>query len=373
MIYLGRSTLLEVEHLLVMLKWIKRIFFLLLILLLVFGVYVYRTAMSRLQPRPSMKDTPTTFIGFNHIGLSVKNLDEMVDFYQSATDYEVIKRYTVQEDVSADELYNMDSVSFTKVILRGPNMLLELTDFDHNDDAMITKMLPQGPGMTHTCYQSHPDRPTFDSFKQAGAEILSRGGEPVDAGLGVTYAYGYDPEGNMMELEQMSWMLIPLATGKAWAKEHAPWMTQVALMSHDVKRLTDYYEEVLEIEPYRVNTYGPAATLDDIVDMDSVTIVASWFGMDTQGKKMELMQYTNPATQIRSEPRYVTDLGYSYSYEVGDIQQEYKRLQGKGVQFASAPQKMQDFWEVYAQDPDGNVYSLREIIDEDSPLSLTNM
>ena len=118
-------------------KWVKRIGLVLLVLLLVFGVYVYRTAMSRLQPRPSMKDTPTTFIGFNHIGLSVKNLDEMVDFYRAATDYEVIKRYTVSDDVHADQLYGEDSVTFTKVILKGPNMLLELKDFVHNDDAII--------------------------------------------------------------------------------------------------------------------------------------------------------------------------------------------------------------------------------------------
>jgi len=106
-----------------------------------------------------MKDTPTSIIGFNHIGLSVKNLDKMVSFYQAATDYEVVKRYTVQENATADRLYGLDSVIFTKVILKGPNMLLELTDFDHTDETAIKKMLPQGPGMTHTCYQSHEERP----------------------------------------------------------------------------------------------------------------------------------------------------------------------------------------------------------------------
>ena len=34
--------------------------------------------------------------------------------------------------------------------------------------------------------------------------MLSRGEGPVDLlGQGVTYAYAYDPEGNMLELEQL--------------------------------------------------------------------------------------------------------------------------------------------------------------------------
>tara|TARA_B100000497_G_C7609538_1_gene366078 strand:+ start:147 stop:308 length:162 start_codon:yes stop_codon:yes gene_type:complete len=52
---------------------------------------------------------------------------------------------------------------------------------------------------------------------------------------------------------------------------------------------------------------------------------------------------------------------------------EYKRLKEKDIYFISEPQKMQDFWMVFAQDPDGNIFSLRQIIDEDSPLSLKNM
>jgi len=234
-------------------------------------------------------------------------------------------------------------------------------------------MPPQGPGMTHTCYQSHPDRPTFDSFEKAGAGILTRGGSPIDAGLGVTYAYAYDPEGNMVELEQMSWILLGLNIGKKWARENAPWMTQVALMSPDVEKLTDFYEGVLEIAPYRTVSIGPQEGLDAIVDLDSVTIESSWFALDSQGKKMELMQYTNPVTDTRSSIPELTDLGYSYSFEVGDIQKEYERLKAKGVSFASTPIQMQDFWEVYAHDSDGNVFSLRQIIDATSPLSLKNM
>lgn len=354
-------------------RWLKYFFLFVLFLVLAGGVYVYKQAMARLAPRPSMLDSPTTIIGFNHIGLSVKNLDRMLEFYQSGTDYDLIKRYSIRNNEAANQLYGMDSISYQRAILKGPNMLLELTEFSHNKESVLGKMLPQGPGMTHTCYQSHPDRPTFDSFKAAGADILSRGGVPVDNGLGVTYAYAYDPEGNMIELEQMDWVLIRLNIGKNWAQEHAPWMTQVALMSPDLPRLVEFYEKVLQIKPYRMSSYGPHPTLDAIIDVDGVMLEAAWFGMDTQGKKFELMQYISPVTPKRNHIPGLTDFGYSFSLEVEDIQQEYKRLTELGLDFVSPPQDMQDFWEAMCQDIDGNVFSLRQIKDPTSSLSLQNM
>ena len=356
-----------------MIRWFKYLAIALFIFIIGFGIYAYRSAMARLAPRPSMKDSPTTFIGFNHIGLSVKNLDLMIDFYKEGTDYEVLKIYEVDNDPSANQLFGIDSLHYERAILKGPNMLLELTQFGNNAEASIQKMLPQGPGMTHTCYQSHPDRPTYDSFKNAGAEILSRDGIPVDNGLGVTYTYAYDPEGNMVELEEMNWFLLGLHIGKDWARTNAPWMTQVALMSPDLQRLVKFYEKVLAIEPYRMLDLGPHPSLNAIIDVDSVTLKSAWFGMDTQGKKMELMQYTNPVTKPVVKSRKLTDLGYSFSFEVGDIQKEYERLTELGIQFQSAPQEMEDFWEVMCQDPDGNVFSLRQIKDDASVLSLKSM
>lgn len=355
-------------------RWLKYVCLSLLVIAIVGGVLVYNYAMARLVPRPSMLDSPTSFIGFNHIGITVLDLDKMVEFYQSTTDYEVIKRYKVKDNVAANQLFGQDSVSYETAVLKGPNMLLELTAFENQTDTIVAKRLPYSPGMTHTCYQGPEDQPVYDRFKTAGADILSRGEGPVGVSRArVSYAYGYDPEGNMMELEHMPDLLIRLAIGKEWAENHPVWMTQVALISSDIQRLTAFYEEVLEIAPYRVNTYGPHPLIDAVVDLDQVRFEGAWFGMDTQGKKLELMQYIEPATVARATPKKLTDLGYTFSFEVTDIQEEYQRLKSKGVEFVSVPQKMHDFWMVFAKDPDGNVFSLRQIIDLDAPLTLKNM
>jgi predicted enzyme related to lactoylglutathione lyase len=66
------------------------------------------------------------------------------------------------------------------------------------------------------------------------------------------------------------------------------------------------------------------------------------------------------------------DLGYSYSLEVADIQKEYQRLMSLGVDLISAPQQVGEFWQMYARDVDGNIFSLRQVIQANSNYSIVS-
>ncbi len=341
------------------------LFFLFLFIIIVGGYSYIQRRLTQLAPSPTIIESPTTIIGFNHIGLVVKDLDTMLDFYQRATSFELIKREKINQSSAANTLFNQDSISYEVAILKSPNMLLELTAFDNQIDTVLQKMPPQGPGMTHTCYQSAGGNSGYDKFVKAGVDLLSRGDQPIDlGGYGVTYAYAYDPEGNMLELEQMSNLVIRLKIGKSWADEKELWMTQVGILSPNIQRLTKFYQEVLEIEPYRVGTYSGNPAIAEIADLDDLAFQGAWFMLDGKEKKLELMQYEPPhATPNTTYKRTPTDLGYSYSFEVGDIQKEYQRLKLNGIIFLSEPQQLGEFWMVYANDIDGNVFSLREVID----------
>ena len=342
------------------------LFFFVLLFVIIIGGYSYiQRRLNQLAPSPTIIESPTTIIGFNHIGLSVNNLDNMLDFYQRATNFELIKREKIYQNSAANALFNQDSISYEVAILKSPNMLLELTEFNNNTDTLIEKMPPYGPGMTHTCYQSAASNSGYNKFVQAGVDLLSRGEEPIDlGGYGVTYAYAHDPEGNMLELEQMSSLVIWLKIGKDWSDKKKMWMTQVGIMTPNIERLTSFYKEVLEIEPYRVGSYPPSEAGAKIIDLDGVPMKGAWFMLDGKEKKLELFQYEAPhATPNTNYKRKPTDLGYAYSFEVLDIQKEYQRLKSKGVDFLSAPQQLDAFWIVYANDIDGNVFSLRQAID----------
>lgn len=331
-------------------------------------------AFSQVNPNAQLSDSPTSIIGFNHIGISVNNLDEMVAFYQKATPFEIVKREKVKQHSNADKIYAREGVAYERVTFKAPNMLLELTEYANQQNAIPTKMLPQGPGMTHTCYQSPDWKSGYDQFKNADIELLSRGDEAVDlGGYGVTYAYGYDPEGNMLEMEQMEQRFMTQAgMDSSWAQKHDMWMTQVAIMTPDLKKLSDFYKAILGFLPNRIAKLENMERLDDIVDQDKVSLHATWFKMDGYGKMVELMQYEHPETPAKLHKKDPTDLGYTFSLEVKDIQQEYERMKNLGVEFLSEPQILGEFYTVFAHDVDGNVFSLRQAVSEASGYSLQN-
>jgi len=333
---------------------------------------VVPSSSSKVVPTSKITDTPTSIIGFNHIGLSVQDLDRVLSFYMNATGFDLVKRERVRQSKIVEALFGVQDLSYETATLKGPNMLLELTQYSNQQNATISKMPPQGPGMTHTCYQSPDWDSGYEKFKAIGADVLSRGDQPIDlGGYGVTYAYAYDPEGNMFELEQVAQHRIPIDS--LWVEDNPMWMTQVALISPDLDKLDDYYEMVLAIPPAREGKYENHPRLNDVIDVDSSIIHATWFPMDGLGKMLELMQYDNPMTAKPTSKKHPTDLGYSFSIEVGDIKQEYTRLKKLGVQFLSEPHILGEFWMVFANDIDGNVFSLRQATSLNSNYATKNV
>ena len=329
-----------------------------------------------IDPNATIADSPTTLMGVNHIGLSVKNLDAMLDFYQGVSGYELVHRETVSNNPAADKLYGVDNIAYEIAVLEAPNMLFELIEFSHNANKPTTRMPVQGPGMTHTCFQSASADSGYHKFRAAGADILSYGDEAIDlGGYGVTYAYGYDAEGNMFEMEQLdAGPLAQVEEKPRWIEQgHSMWMTQVALVTHDIERLTNWYAKVMAFKPYRVGDYEGHPRMAEVAGRPYLSLLASWFRMDKQAKTMEFWQYRDPITPAYSGKRGVTDFGYSYSIEVGDIQAEYTRMAELGVEFTSEPVNMGDYWQVYANDIDGNVFALRQWADPNSPYSVPNL
>ena len=328
------------------------------------------------DPNATITDSQTTLMGVNHIGLSVKDLNSTLAFYQNVTGFKLIRRETVRNNAAADTLFGHAGVEYEIAVLKAPNMLFEFIEFKHNAKEKTQRMPVQGPGMTHTCFQTAANNSGYYKFRDAGADILSRGDAPVDlGGYGVTYAYAYDGEGNMFELEQLDEK--PLASvpskGRWISQGHSMWMTQVALVTHDIERLTLWYEKVLAFAPSRKGDFAKSARMDEVVNYDKLSLKAAWFQMDKTCKTMEIWQYRAPETHAYVGKRAVTSFGYSYSIEVGDIHAEYARMIDLGVEFVSEPVLMDDYWQAYAHDIDGNVFALRQWVNANSQYSLRKL
>ncbi|MEH6558830.1 MAG: VOC family protein [Oceanicoccus sp.] len=330
----------------------------------------------QINPKATINDSPTTLMGVNHIGLSVKDLESVLALYQNVTGFKLVRREVIRNNAAADTLFGHAGIEYEVAVLQGPNMLFEFVEFKHNANEQVVRMPVEGPGMTHTCFQTASNDSGYDKFRDAGADILSRGDGPVDlGGYGVTYAYAYDGEGNMFEMEQLD--ATPLghdpAKGRWISQGHSMWMTQVALVTHDIEQLTLWYENIMAFAPNRKASIADNPRLVEIADQDNASLKGSWFQMGGTTKTLELWQYRTPQTLAYLGKREVTGLGYSYSIEVGNIQEEYSRMQGLGVEFVSEPVLMEDYWQVYAHDIDGNVFALRQWVDADSRYSVVTL
>lgn len=315
----------------------------------------------------------STIFAINHIGLTVRDLDKMVNFYQDVCGFKVLSQQKIGSDIASAKLLGIKDVSFKKVVLQAPNMLFELTQFQPLRDSVIQNMPPKGPGMTHTCFQSPSWDPGYDKFIKNGIQPLSKGDHAIDlGGYGITYAYGHDPEGNMIEMEQLDQAVLEKSgRDSALLADHPLWMTQVALISPDVERLAAFYEELLSKPISRRGEYKDNLKLDSIANQDQLELRAIWITMDGPAKMMELMQYVNPKTGP-TKTQLPTDLGYHFSYETTDIEGEYLRMQEMGVDLISKPQDMGQYWAFYARDVDGNLFALRQVKKTDSPYSAKN-
>lgn len=320
------------------------------------------------DPHASLRNAQSGILGVRTIALSVSDLDTVLEFYQSATGFTLEKQETVSGNTAADELFGVVGVSFRRAVLRSPNMYLELIEFDTNRGAPTSKMVIQGPGMTHTCYQSPATRSGYDQFKKVGADMLTTGNGPVDiGGYGVTYAYGHDPEGNMLEMEQLDEPVLERMGyyGSAVLNETDMWMSQVALVSHDLHRLIAFYTKLLGIKPSRYVEVKSNPKIDAIGGAKDAHILGSWFRLNERSKVLELWQYISPETVRMPVTRTPSSLGYSFSFDVDDIEIEFARLSKlEGVGFFSEPVELGDHFEVFGTDIDGNVFSLRQAVDQ---------
>ncbi len=303
--------------------------------------------------------------GVHHIGASVSQLDETMRFYKEAVDLKASIYFEIANNRAIDQVVNLTDVRCRAAMLSGQTTYLELIEFESPAPATQTIMPVNGPGITHICFQSSESDSAYWKFQQGGMKPVSRGSKPVKLSRSdITYAYGRDTAGNMFEMEQ--WETSP--------KPFPIWIAHVALVSHDIERLANFYSTIilgLENSP-AIRRINAIPTLDIVANLDDVDLFGTW--IPTPNILIEIWQFVNPATPIPSAPRSAESLGYSHiCFEVDDLMVEYERMRQLGVLFLSEPCQFGPQRLVYGRDPDGNLFELLEFLDEKAPLSLDRL
>lgn len=313
------------------------------------------------SPEPVAEADPDSIRGVHNVSITVSDIDDTLAFYGAAVPYELVERSRIDAVAVPAEILARRQGEIEIALVRTPTVFLRLIDIDPDVKAAPVRRPATGPGYTHICFQSPADAPKYDRFAELGLDILSRGPGPVDlGGYGVTYAYGFDGDGVMIEMEQVDRPLIEAAgyMGKQ-RLEHEAWVSHVANVTADKPAMVEFYRSILGYGPRREIPPTRRSTFDDVVDIDNIEIAASWF--DIGNIQLELWHYSQPATPLNRTPRKIDEIGYnSFAFEVTDLDGTIARLERSGMEFATGRFDLGGWDIAFARDPEGNLVAFQQ-------------
>lgn len=326
-------------------------------------------------PAPSVSAAgPDAIKGVHHVGITVSDIDDTIAFYGKVVPYELVERKRIPAQAFPAEVLARRNGEVEVALIRTPTVFLQLLDADPARKEAPVRRPVIGPGYTHICFQTHAAQSGYHRFRSIGLDMLSRGEEPVDlGGYGVTYAYGFDPDGIMIEMEQLSPAVIAAqgATG-ARRSQYPAWATHLANVPGDKPAMVAFYSKVLGYGPRRELPPTSRKTFDDVVDIDNIEVSASWF--DAGNFELEFWHYSHPTTPLRLTRRMFDEIGYnSLMFEVTDLPGTLARLEREGVALVGETFELGGFRVRYARDPEGNILGFQQNIAAGSARSIDAM
>lgn len=275
-------------------------------------------------------------LSIHHIAINANDPVKIAALYQRAVGFSGVA--------------TMDSVQW----IASPNGFIAL----HPTRMITAQDSPRvcDPGIGHFCIQSGNSDGTWGDLTDNGISFSSK---PAPLGTGILYAYGRDPETNLIELE-----VVPDE-----APTTRPWMGHIALVSSDLDRLAAFYARLIGRTCHREGTFAnPAFKL--ITGYDDVKVSAKWIMADNM--IFEMWQYLNPPT-LGVRVAETNAPGYRHvGFACANLAQESERIEAAGIS-VTMTQPIDGLPCAAGADPDGNRFIIVEAVSGDHVLSLSNL
>ena len=313
---------------------------------------------------PLISDTATSSVkGVRYVMSSVSNIERTIEFYRGTLGFEVVARYSADATQYKPSLFTGEApAEFAVALLKTPSVFIKLVDFDPDNNDVGDLSSPTGPGYTHLCFESSKENSIYRDFARSGLRVISRGGEPVDRGKGTGYAYGYDPDGTMIEIEVHDVVHRP----------EKSWVGHVANATPDLERMAAFYALLLGYPEHNASRIANSDWADSLLDIDGVAVRGKLFV--AANFSIELWQFEHPQTRERTRPATLDPIGYSsVAFAVDDLALEIERLQQSGIRFVGKPFIERGWKTAYAYDPDGTLFSLQQNISAPAAESISGM
>ena len=141
--------------------------------------------------------------GVHHIAISTGDVDRALSFYRDLLGFELVYDQAWPQGTQvADNITGLRGSSARQLILRGGNLYVEMFDYASPRPRPADPLRPVcDHGITHLCLDVDDLDAEYSRLVAAGVTFHA---PPQDLGGGVRTTYARDPDGNVVELQELA-------------------------------------------------------------------------------------------------------------------------------------------------------------------------
>jgi len=138
--------------------------------------------------------------GIHHVGINCRDMDRMKRFYEEAFGFEEFDDgFGWENEPMMDHIVDVKGSASRGIMLRAGTCYIELFEYSAPPPASPDPKRPNDRGYTHFCIDVTEMEKDIEHLRKCGMTFNER--DFVDVGH-VKTIYGYDPEGNVIEVQQ---------------------------------------------------------------------------------------------------------------------------------------------------------------------------
>jgi catechol 2,3-dioxygenase-like lactoylglutathione lyase family enzyme len=143
--------------------------------------------------------------GLHHIALNTANLERLKGFYVNVLGFEEVCQNGWDDAPMIDEITDMKGSAAKYSFLRAGNLYIEMFQYSAPAAREAAPLRPCDRGYTHICLDVDNIEQEYERLAAAGMKFNRRPGDFGDSAC----VYGYDPDGNVIEILELKDMKLP--------------------------------------------------------------------------------------------------------------------------------------------------------------------
>lgn len=139
--------------------------------------------------------------GIHHVAIHTRNLDKILDFYREAFGFvPVTEEIKWGNNEFFDSVIGISGTAGRLIMLKASNVYLEIFEYSSPQGRQGDPLRPNDLGYTHFCVDTDDIEEDYKRLIAAGMKFTRTVPDEV---TGIRAVYGQDPEGNVIELQQV--------------------------------------------------------------------------------------------------------------------------------------------------------------------------